>query len=127
MSAFFRGLTRLGNTYKELKELDLSQGVAVMSCEDYAMRRDGYQVHPVGHAALTQQPLPISITDLLKHIFPMRLEKLLPGLTLLHLRFVKVMTSTYKSSRTALLCVADVVMPGYVLQQSDQEVLVIVR
>ena len=98
MSAFFGGLTRLGNTYKGLKKLDLSQGVAVMSCENYAnMRQDGYQVHPQGHAALTQQPPPISVKALLKHLFPIRPGKLLPGLTLLHLRFVKVTTSICRS------------------------------
>ncbi|KAL3153347.1 hypothetical protein ABBQ38_011687 [Trebouxia sp. C0009 RCD-2024] len=98
MSTFFGGLTRLCNTYTALKELDLSQGVAVMSCEDYAnMRRDGYQVHPQGHAALTQQALPISIKALVKHLFPHRgmTRKLLPSLTFLHLRFVKVMISIY--------------------------------
>ena len=100
MSAFFGGLTRLGNTYKGLKKLDLSQGVAVMSCEDYAnMRRDGYQVHPQGHAALTQQALPISIKALLKHLFSFRAfgKALIPGLTLLYLRLVKVITRTYSS------------------------------
>ena len=100
MCAFFGGLTRLGNTYKGLKELDLSRGVAVMSCEDYAnMRRDGYQVHPQGHAALTQQALPISIKALLKHLFSFRAfgKALIPGLTLLHLRLVKVITRTYSS------------------------------
>ena len=53
------------------------------------MRRDGYQVHPQGHAALTQQPLPISIKALLKHLFPFswEAEELLPGLTWLHLRY----------------------------------------
>lgn len=96
MSTFFGGLARLCNTYTALKELDLSQGVAVMSCEDYAnMRRDGYQVHSQGHAALTQQALPISIKALFMHLFPSRpmARKLMPSLTLLHLRFVKVMTS----------------------------------
>ncbi|KAL3153351.1 F-box/LRR-repeat protein 14 [Trebouxia sp. C0009 RCD-2024] len=97
MSAFFGGLTRLGNTYKGLTELDLSQGVAVMSCKDFAnMWRDGYRVHPQGHAALTQQALPISIKALLRHLLPVKGGKLLPGLTLLHLRFVKVAPESIK-------------------------------
>ena len=112
MSAFFGGLTRLGNTYKGLKELDLSQGVAVMSREDYAnMRRDGYQVHPQGHAALTQQALPISVEDLLKHLFPTSSGRLLPGLSLLHLRFVKVMTSTCRSDCPVVVNVVRGVVP----------------
>ena len=111
MLAFFGGLTRLGTTFQGLKELDLSQGVAVMSCEDYAnMLWDGYQEHPQGHAALTQQSLPMGVRDLLRHLFPIKPGKLLPGLTLLHLRFVKVMTSTYNSGFTVLICVVDSVM-----------------
>ena len=113
MLAFFGGLTRLGTTFQGLKELDLSQGVAVMSCEDYAnMLRDGYQEHPQGHAALTQQALPIGVRDLLRHLFPVRPGKLLPGLTLLHLRFVKVNTSMYSSGLTVLICVVVSVMPA---------------
>ena len=96
--ALFQGLSRLGHTYVGLKELDLSNGLAVMSCEDYAnMWRDGYQVHPQGRAALTRQTLPIDVADLLKHLFP-KGKPLLPGLTLLHLKLVKVMTSTHIQS-----------------------------
>lgn len=95
LSTLFRGLSRLGHTYYGLKQLDLSHGLAVMSCEDYGnMWRDGYQVHPQGHAALTQQALPIDVKDLLKHLFPWAMP-LLPGLTLLHLKLVKVMISTH--------------------------------
>lgn len=95
MSTFFRGLSRLGSSYIGLKELDLSHGLAVMSSQDYAsMWLDGFQVHAQGHAALTQQALPIDITDLLKHLFPFRPGKLLPSLTLLHLRFAKVLICT---------------------------------
>ena len=93
MCAFFRGLTKLGTTYIGLKELDLSNGLAVMACEDYGnMWRDGYQVHPQGHAALTQQALPIGAADLFKHLFPSA-KPLLPELTLLHLKLVKVIIS----------------------------------
>lgn len=96
MCALFRGLGRLGHTYNGLKQLDLSNGLAVMSREDYGnMRRDGFQVHPQGHAALTQQALPIDVEDLLKHLFP-RAMPMLPGLTLLHLKLVKVMIGTHK-------------------------------
>ena len=78
-----------------MKELDLSNGLAVMSCEDYEnMWRDAYQVHPQGHAALTQQALPIDIKDLLQQLFP-TVKPLLPGLTILHLKLVKVMTRAH--------------------------------
>ena len=94
MWALYRGLSKLGHTYIGLKELDLSDGLAVMSCEDYEnMWRDGYQVHPQGHAALTQQALSTDVADLLQHLFP-RGMPLLPGLTLLHLKLAKVMTTT---------------------------------
>ena len=97
LRAFFHGLNRLGYTYIGLTELDLSNGVAVMSCEDYEniWRWDGCHVDPQGHAALTQQALPIGATDLFKHLFPIG-KPLLPGLTLLHLKLVKVMTGIYR-------------------------------
>lgn len=98
MHAFFQCLSSIGSAYLGLRELDLSGGLAIMSSKDFAnMRRDGYHVHPQGHAALTQQALPIDIAALFTHLFPWT-TPLLPGLTLLHLKFVKVIFETLQMS-----------------------------
>ena len=90
MSRLYKGLYKLGVTYSMLQELDLSSSLAVMAADDYASLFQGsIPVHPQGHAALTQQALPISMGQLMQWLFP-KAQLLLPNLQLLHYQLVKV-------------------------------------
>ena len=80
----FQGLRKLGIKYPNLRELDLSNSLAVLSTKDFAESQSSH-----GHTVMTQQPLPVTVDHLLSALYPASGPSL-PRLTLMHIRVAKV-------------------------------------
>ena len=95
MSAYLQGFGRLSLTYRNLREVDFSESLAVMSARDFA---DSQSSH--GHAVIIQQPLPVAVDQLVEALYP-ALGPLLPRLALIHIKLAKVAVRLLPASASA--------------------------